>query len=570
MKEEKSLKFSELPFIVPTEKRMRNKFEGLIKDLKECGSARTAALVIKHFNKYMDELSTQGSIIYVKYACDTTKLAYKKAQERLDELSPIISQYYTEFIKVLAKAKYRKELEAQYGKFLFKKFDMSLKAFDEKIVPDMIQQNKLTSKYDEIMGGTQIDFRGEKLNLSQLGKYTQSSDRDTRREAAQALDGWLKAHDEELGNLYSELVLLRDGMAKKLGFKNFVELGYMNMGRTDYNAKMVKGYREQIVTEVVPVCQKLYKTQMKLLGIKNPQYYDYNLSFASGNPVPAGDANFILNTAHEMYSKMSKETKEYFDAMVDREMMDLEARKGKAPGGFCTTFDDYNTPFIFSNFNGTSGDVDVLTHEGGHGFQMYLCAGIKIPEYRNPTMEEAEIHSMSMEFFAWPYADKFFGKDGDKYRYSHLVDAIEFLPYGITVDEFQHWVYEHPKATHEERCAEWKRIESRNLPHRQFDDCPTLNAGRWWLRQGHIFTSPFYYIDYTLAQVCAFQFLIEDRKSHDKAWKKYVKLCKCGGKYPFVELLEKNHVKNPFEEGTIHKIMGGLNKILKEFTPEKY
>lgn len=567
---ETDLKFSELPFIVPTEKRMRNKLESLIQELKECGSARTAMLAIKHFNKYMDELSTQASIISVNYACDTTKPAYKKAQERLDELMPVVSNYYNEFIKILVKAKYRKQLEDELGKYLFKKYELSLKAFDEKIIPEIIQQNKLTSKYDEILGGAKIEFRGEILNLSQLGKYTQSIDRATRKEAAEALDKWLGEHDKEIGDIYSQLVTLRDTMAKKLGYKNFVELGYLNMGRTDYNAKMVKGYREQIYKDVVPLCQKLYKTQMKLVGIKDPKYYDYNLSFASGNPKPAGDCDFLVGVAKDMYSHLSKESKEYFDSMVRREMMDLVARAGKAPGGFCTTFDDYKTPFIFSNFNGTQGDVDVLTHEGGHGFQMYLCAGIKIPELRSPTMETAEIHSMSMEFFAWPYADKFFGKDGDKYRYSHLVDAIEFLPYGITVDEFQHWVYEHPNATHEERCAFWKELEGKYTPHKNYDGLPTLSAGRYWMRQAHIFSSPFYYIDYTLAQVCAFQFLIEDRKNHERAWKKYVKLCKCGGKYPFVELLEKNHVKNPFEEGTIHAIMGKLNKILKEFTPEKY
>ena len=567
---EPDLKFSEYPFIVPTEKRMRNKLEGLIKELKECGSARTAALVIKHFNKYMDELSTQASIIGVKYACDTTRPANKKAQERLDELSPIISNYYTEFVKVLAKAKYRKDLEEQYGKYLFKKFDMQLKSFDEKIVPDLIEQNKLTTKYDEIMGGAQINFRGEVLNLSQLGKYTQSEDRDTRREAAQALDKWLGEHDQELGDIYSQLVTLRDGMARKLGFKNFIELGYLNMGRTDYNAKMVKGYREQINDEVVPLCQKLYKTQMKYLGIKNPQYYDYNLSFASGNPKPAGDTAYLVKTAHDMYSHLSKETKEYFDFMVSHELMDLEARKGKAPGGFCTSFPDYKAPFIFSNFNGTSGDVDVLTHEGGHAFQAYVCSGIKIPEYRDPTMETAEIHSMSMEFFAWCYADKFFSKDAEKYKYLHLSDAIEFLPYGITVDEFQHWVYEHPTATHEERCKIWKDIESRYTPHKKYDDTPTYAKGTIWMRQGHIFTTPFYYIDYTLAQVCAFQFFVEMRKNHEKTWKKYIKLCKFGGKAPFVGLLQANHLRNPFEPGNVAKVIKPLTKILKEFDTSEF
>ena len=565
-----AIKFSEMPFIVPTEKRMVNKLESLVKELKECGSAGTASLVIKHFNKYMSELTTQATLIMINYACDTTKLAYKRAQERLDELSPIITNYYNQFIKILIKAPYRKALEEQFGKYLFKKFDNSLKAFDEKIIPELIQQNKLTSKYDEILGGAQIEFRGEIYNLSQLGKFMQSQDRETRKEAAKAMDGWLGAHDQELGDIYSQLVSLRNTIAKKLGYKNYVELGYINMGRTDYNSKMVKGYREQIYQEVVPLCQKLYKSQAKLLGIKNPQSFDYNLRFLSGNPVPAGDAKFLVNVAKDMYSHLSSESKEYFEHMVKYEMMDLEARKGKAPGGFCADLPEYKCPFIFSNFNGTEGDVNVLTHEGGHGFQMYMCSNIKIPELREPTMETAEIHSMSMEFFAWPYADKFFGKDGEKYRYSHLVDAIEFLPYGATVDEFQHWVYEHPQATHEERCAYWKELEKKYTPHKVYDECPTLNKGRYWLRQAHIFSSPFYYIDYTLAQVVAFQFLIEDRKNHEKAWKKYVKLCKCGGKYPFVELLEKNHVKNPFEEGTVHNTMGKLTKILKEFTPEKY
>lgn len=567
---ETDLKFSEFPFIVPTEKRMCNKFESLIKDLKECGSARTAMLAIKHFNKYMDEIGTQLSIISVNYACDTTKPAYKRAQERADELSPLISNYYNQFVKILAKAKYRKELEAQYGKYLFKMYDNSLKSFDEKIIPELIRQNKLTSKYDEILGGAQINFRGEVLNLSQLGKYQSSADRETRKEAAQALDKWLGEHDQELGDLYSELVTIRHSIAKKLGFKNFVDLGYLNMGRTDYNAKMVKGYRKQIEEEVVPLAQKLYKAQMKMLGIKNPQSFDYNLRFASGNPKPAGNKDFLVGVAKDMYSHLSSESKEYFNFMIDHELMDLEARKGKAPGGFATTFIDYKAPFIFSNFNGTDHDVNVLTHEGGHAFQMYLCTGIKIPEYREPTMETAEIHSMSMEFFAWPYANKFFGKDGDKYRYAHLTDAIEFLPYGATVDEFQHWVYENPTATHEERCAYWRELEKRYTPQKVYDECPTLERGRFWMRQAHIFSSPFYYIDYTLAQVIAFQFLVEDRKNHEKAWKKYVKLCKCGGKYPFVELLEKNHLKNPFEEGTLHKIMSQLTKILKEFNPEKY
>ena len=291
--------------------------------------------------------------------------------------------------------------------------------------------------------------------------------------------------------------------------------------------------------------------------------------FKSGNPKPAGDAKYLVMQAQKMYAALGKESKEFFDFMVKYELMDLEARKGKAPGGYCTYFPRYKSPFIFSNFNGTQGDVNVLCHEGGHAFQAYLSADIKIPEYHSPTLESCEINSMSMEFFAWPYMDGFFGKDAEKYKYAHLADSIEFLPYGITIDEFQHWVYEHPEANHEQRCAAYKEIESRYTPHKKYDECPTLNKGTWWMRQSHIFGSPFYYIDYTLAQVVAFQFAVENMKNHEKAWKKYIKLCKMGGKYPFLELLERNHLRNPFVDGNVRKVIKPLTKVLKEFDQSK-
>ena len=570
MSKELDMKFEDFPLIVPTEKKVNKALGELIKELEECGSVLTASSVIKHWNKVMTEFETDASLIYVRYSCNTKDPVYKRAQARVDELSPIVSNYSNQYARILTKAIYRKEMEKQMGKYYFQMLDASLKAFNEKIIPDLIQENKLVSEYDSIMGGAEIKFRGEVSNLSQLGKYLQDKDRETRKEAAMAMDKWLGAHEEKIAKIYDELVHLRDGMAKKLGYKNFVQLGYLRLGRMDYDAKMVKGYREQIYESVVPVCDKLYKKQMKDVDIKDPQYFDYNLRFKSGNPKPVGDAKKLVKVAHEMYSDLGPESKEFFEFMMKHNLMDLEARKGKAPGGYCTQFPLYKAPFIFSNFNGTEGDVNVLCHEGGHALQAYLSFPIKIPEYRNPTLESCEIHSMSMEFFAWPYMEKFFGKDADKYRYSHLTDAIEFLPYGITVDEFQHWVYEHPNATHEQRCAFWKSLEAKYTPHKKYDLTPTLARGTYWMRQGHIFSSPFYYIDYTLAQVVAFQFFLEMRKDHEKTWKKYVKLCKFGGQAPFVTLLEHNKLRNPFVDGNVKKVIQPLEKILKEFDTSKF
>ena len=563
------IKFSEYPLVVPNAKRIAKKMDKYIADLKACTNAKDASKIINKVNNYFEELETETSVIYVLYTCNTTNEAYKKAQDTVDELSPIVSKYATDFQKLLVNASYRKELEEKYGTYLFQKYEAGLKTFDEKIMDDLVKENKLVSEYDMIFGGAQLEFRGETLNLSQLGKFMQDKDRETRKAAAKAMDKWLEENEEKIAKIYDELVHVRVEIAKKLGFKSYTDLGYLRLGRVDYNADMVKVYREQIARDVVPVCQKLYKQQMKNLGIRKPQYYDYNLMFASGNPMPAGDAKFLVEQAHKMYTDLGPESKEFFDFMVKYELMDLEARKGKAPGGYQISFDLYKSPFIFSNFNGTQGDVNVLTHEGGHAFQCYLSSGIKVPEYRQPTLESCEIHSMSMEFFAWPYMEGFFGKDAEKYKYSHLADSIEFLPYGATIDEFQHWVYANPNATHAERCTKFRELELKYTPHKKYDDCPTMAKGTRWLRQGHVFGTPFYYIDYTLAQVVAFQFAIENMKNHDKTWKKYIKLCKCGGKYPFLELLEKNHLRNPFIDGNIKKVIKPLERVLKGFDTSK-
>ena len=565
------MKFEDFPLHVPSMAVLEKKFKKFIEELKECGSMATALPVIRKFEKFSDDLQSDMTVISIRYTLNTGDKIYARAQEKLDEITPLISSYYDEWNKTLAKARYRKDLEKKFGKYYFTMIDNSMKCFNEKIIPDLVEENKLTSEYDRIMGSAQIEFNGETLNLSQMGKYTTSKDRKLRHDASVAVDKWMGEHEEAIGGIYDKLVKLRDSIAKKLGFKNFVELGYLRLGRCDYNASKVKNYRKQIAEEVVPVAQKLYKRQAKRLGMKQKDMatYDYNIAFLSGNAKPAGDAKFLVAQAKAMYEAMSPETGEFINFMLDNELMDLETRAGKAPGGYETYMPKYKSPFIFANFNGTNDDVATLTHEVGHAFQAYMSRGIKIPDYRSPTLESCEIHSMSMEFFAYPWMDKFFAGDRDKYIFSHLEGAIEFLPYGITIDEFQHWVYENPNATHMERCAKFKEIESRYTPHKNYIDCPTYGHGAYWIRQSHVFGSPFYYIDYTLAQVCALEFFAEMQKNREKAWKKYVKLCKFGGQLPFVGLLEHNKIKNPFEDGNVHKMIRPAVKYLDSIDDSK-
>ena len=567
-----NVKFEEIPAKRVSIKAIQAKLAGYTEALKAAKETSEALKVIRSLEKYMDKFENNATVISIRYSLNTTDKKIAKLQDQIDEISPLISNEINKFNKVLVKHPCRKELEEKLTPYYFQMIDNSLKSFDEKIIPELIEINKLSSQYDKVMGGAQIEFRGETYNMPQMGKFSRSKDRATRREASIAVDKFFQENEKEIGDIYGKLVLLRDKAAKKLGFEDFTELGYLSLGRVDYNAKMVAGYRKQIADEVVPVCQKLYKEQAKRIGIpfSKMMSYDYNLSFMSGNPTPKGDAKYLVKQATKMYDEMSSEAGEFFRFMQDHHLLDLEARAGKQPGGYMTFLPVQKFPFIFSNFNGTDGDVNVLTHEVGHAFQGYLSRNIKPGDFRSPTLESCEIHSMSMEFFAWPWMELFFEEDAEKYRYSHLADAIEFLPYGITIDEFQHWVYKHPTATHEERCAAYQEIERRYTPHKKYDpEMKVCSKGGWWMRQSHIFGSPFYYIDYTLAQVCAFQFLVEMTKNREKAWKKYVRLCKLGGRYPFVSLLEKAKLRNPFEDGNIHKVILPLKRILKSLDLSK-
>ena len=558
--------FEQWPFRVPNVKKAVATIESLTAALAAAKDEKEALSIVKKHNKFVDKVSNEATHVEVLYSLDTTNKKYEKAMNVINEGMPLFQSADVKYQKAMVESKFRPFLESKLGAFLFQMYEAGLKSFDEKIVPEATQENMLTMKYNALIASIRVEFEGQTYNLPQMGKFFQSADRDLRKRASLAYYAALEEKADELEDIYSELVKLRDAMAKKLGFENYVPLGYLRMGRYDYDQKDVAFYRDEVARVVTPIVSKLTKEQFKRVKIRDPHIYDLSLTFPEGNPLPKGTTQEKIEIAKKMYEKMSPETSYYFNFMADHHVLDLEARPGKQSGGYMTFFPTYGTSFIFSNFNGTSGDVDVLTHEFGHSFQGFLGASISIPEYRTGTMDAAEIDSMSMEFFAHPYMEGFFD-NAERYRYMHLYDSISFLPYGVTVDEFQHWVYENPNATPAERDAKWHELEEKYTPYKVaiYKDNEYLAKGRRWLVQGHIFSSPFYYIDYTLAQVMAFQYFNLDRKNHELAWKKYVKICKLGGKYPFRHLVAKAGMKDPFLPGVMEKTIKPLLKELKTY-----
>ena len=541
---------------------VKKQFEELIGSFSKADSAEKQCEIMDKVINLRNHIDTMITLVSIRHSINTADDFYDKENDYCDEISPLLYGFTTDFYEALVTSKFRKELEDKYGKFLFDQAECSLKTFNEEVIPQLQEENKLSSKYDKLIASAKIPFDGEERTLSQMAPYTQSKDRNIRKDAAKKVAEFFSAHKNDFDEIYDKLVKVRTEIAHKLGFKNYVELAYARLRRLDYNAQDVAGYRKQVLENIVPLHSELRERQAKRLGIDKLKFYDEPIKFNSGNADPHGDPEWILNHGKTMYRELSKETDEFFTFMTENNLLDLLSKKGKNSGGYCTYIPDYKSPFIFANFNGTAHDVDVLTHEAGHAFQVYESRGYEVPEYLWPSYEACEIHSMSMEFLTWPWMGLYFENDEDKYKFIHLSEALLFIPYGVTVDEFQHWVYENPEATPEERRNKWLETEKKYLPTRDYGEIDELKEGIFWFRQGHIFGTPFYYIDYTLAQVCAFQFWIKSRENREKAWEEYLNLCRLGGSKSFFELMKAANLKNPFNEGTIASVIPKIREFL--------
>ena len=556
------MKFNEYKYEHLDLEKIKKIFSELIESFEKAENVEGQVNAFDEIIKLRNHIETMQTLVSVRHSIDTNDEFYDKENEYMDEISPILFGFTNDFYKALVNSKFKDELVKKYGKFLFDLAENTLKTFSPEIIPDAQEENRLSSKYSKLIASAKIDFDGKELNLSQMVPYTQSKDRNVRIEAAKKVAQFFAENQDEFDNIYDSLVKVRTRMAQKMGYKNFVEFGYKQLSRLEYDAKMVESYRKQVLENIVPLHTELRERQGKRLGVDKLKFYDEAIKFNSGNADPHGSPEWILNNGKTMYKELSKETDEFFTFMTENNLLDLLSKKGKMSGGYCTYIPEHKAPFIFANFNGTSHDIDVLTHEAGHAFQVYQSRGFEVPEYLWPSYEACEIHSMSMEFLTWPWMELFFENDTDKYKFIHLSEALLFIPYGVTVDEFQHWVYENPEVTPKERREKWIEIEKKYLPTRDYGEVEELKNGIFWFRQGHIFSSPFYYIDYTLAQVCAFQFWIKSRENREKAWQDYLNLCKLGGSKPFFELMKSANLKNPFEEGTLAIVIPKIKEYL--------
>ncbi|MBR5344040.1 MAG: M3 family oligoendopeptidase [Oscillospiraceae bacterium] len=561
------MKFSEMPYKRPDPEAVKHDLQELTEQLKNAKSYEEAKAVFLRKEEEEKAVDTMSTLAYVRHSIDTRDEFYDGEIEFWDEIGPELEEYEQAWIEAMLASPFRKDFEAEYGDLLFVNAEIDRKTFSPEIIGDLQKENELSTEYGKLIASAQIPFEGGVYTLSQLTPFITDADDERRLAAWKAEGSWYKEHQERLDAIYDELTHLRDAMGRKLGFDGHTQLGYYRMQRNCYTREDVEKFRAAVRKYLVPVADSIMREQAKRIGKPYPlSFADAALQFRSGNPRPAGTADEILAQGQKFYDELSPETSEFFRTMREEELMDVLSTEGKEGGGYQTDLSLYERPFIFANFNGTQGDVEVVTHEAGHAFAYWMNRKRIPTEYADPSAEACEVHSMSMEFFGWRNAEGFFGPDARKFMYSHLADALTFIPYGTMVDHFQHIVYEKPELTPAERHAEWKRLLGVYMPWMRLDgEIPFYSEGEGWQRQSHIYEAPFYYIDYCLAQTVALEFWAMMRKDHDEAWKHYMAYTVQGGSRSFVDLLKNAGLRTPFDEACLREVCETATKWLADF-----
>ncbi|MBQ5951815.1 MAG: M3 family oligoendopeptidase [Lachnospiraceae bacterium] len=558
-------KFSEIRYVRPNAEEVTAKLRGFRDSIAGAKDGQEVVDCILAMEKELAPFNDMISYAYIQNTLNTQDEFYEKEVAWIDEAMPVMQPEFLAVSAAVEASPFRPYVEEKLGHQYFVQSELQKKSFCEANIPLMQREAELTTEYQKLMAGCAIEFQGQTLNLYGIQKYFEHEDRAVRREAVRLYSEFYAGLEGRLEEIWDELIHLRDQMGKNLGFENFIPLGYLRQGRTDYGVEDVASFREQVRRELVPLCQELYEAQAKRLGLDAVSFCDEKRVFPDGNATPAGDDDFMIEQARRMYHAMSPETAEFIDFMIGHELMDLKNKPGKASTGYCTALPGLEAPYVFSCFNQTIFDMQVLTHELGHAFAFYRAMRHQpLQDYANTTTDIAEIHSMSMEQFAYPYAEQFFGDDADKFRFAHLQEAITFVPFGVAVDEYQHICYANPDLTPKERTLEWKKLEEKYMPWRRYDGDEFFGRGGWWYHKLHIFLYPFYYINYTLTTMGAMEFRKKHLEDPENAWKDYLTLCDVGSSKSYLETLAAAHLTSPFTEGMVARVIAPVKKTLEE------
>lgn len=510
------------------------------------------------WNALKSYVNSEQSRLNYRFTKDMTNPEAEAAERaHRQEVVPTAEDGEAKLVAALLGSRHSAAVGARFGDQLLRVLRVGEPALAPENSDLRVEISDLAKDYDKTVAGGEVDVLGETMTLSKARSRTISPDPALRRAAYEAHWGWFIEHRDQLAEIFDGQVKRRDEMGRRLGHANFVPLGYAMMGRTDYGPEESAMFRESVRNHASPIYEELMKGQARSLGTPTLKPWDAGYHPELDLPLDAAEPiGEQLDKMGRVLSRLSPKLLKHFERMRAEELIDLENRKGKASGAYCTAFSDEGRAAIFCNSTGGATDVGTLVHEMGHAVQAWESMPIEAVDLRWPTSDAAEIHSMGLEFLSLPYLDEFFTEEQQQtFARGRWKKAITLCCYVCTIDEFQHWVYENPTASWQDREDAFVRIRDTYQPGFDWTGDAAPYAPTRWYGQLHLFRYPFYYIDYAIAETSAMQLGMLDARDHGACLEKYLALCQLGGTKSLLGILESAGLKSPFDPKLMPELM---------------
>ena len=510
-------------------------------------------------------ISEARARLYIDMTCHTDDEEIQKSwMQFVENVQPKLSEYSDILNRRLVEHEALDELPERFG-ILVKGLKTDIAIFREENIPLSTQATKLVTEYNEICGAQMVEFDGELKTFAQMAIYFENTDRTIREAAWKAVSERRFEDNERVSEIYDELIQIRHKMATNAGFEGFQQYMFASMHRFDYTIEDCLEFHESIETVCQPLRHRTDGERMRELGVDSLRPWDMG-GDVKGRPAlqPFNDIQEMVDGCSRIFHNMSSELGDYFDLLDTNDCLDLDSRKGKAPGGYQYYLQKSRLPFIFMNAAGTQRNIETMIHEAGHAFHSFYSGHLDLIHERDSPIEFAEVASMSMELLTHPQWEEFYErKDADRARRKHLEDIISFMPWMATIDAFQHWVYANPDHSREERAAKWLELGERfgpNVDMTGFEDIHKVS----WQRQGHLFGVPFYYVEYGIAQLGALQMWKYHRRDTQDALDRYKAGLSLGYTRGLTELFQASGLELSFSESYVGELIGEIDEALAE------
>ena len=510
-------------------------------------------------------ISEARARLYIDMTCHTDDEEIQKSwMQFVENVQPKLSEYSDILNRRLVEHESLDDLPERFG-ILVKGIKTDIAIFREENIPLSTRVTKLVTEYNEICGAQMVEFDGEQKTFAQMAIYFENTDRKIREGAWKAVSERRFEDNERVSEIYDELIQIRHKMATNAGFEGFQQYMFASMHRFDYSIEDCLEFHESIETVCQPLRHRTDGERMRDLGVDSLRPWDMGVDVKGRPPLqPFNDVQEMVDGCSRIFHNMSEELGNYFDQLDANDCLDLDSRKGKAPGGYQYYLQKSRLPFIFMNAAGTQRNIETMIHEAGHAFHSFYSGHLDLIHERDSPIEFAEVASMSMELLTHPHWEEFYdNKDADRARRKHLEDIISFMPWMATIDAFQHWVYANPNHSREERAEKWLELGERFGPKVDmtgFEDIHKVS----WQRQGHLFGVPFYYVEYGIAQLGALQMWKYHRRDTQDALDRYKAGLSLGYTRGLTELFQASGLELSFSESYVGELIGEIDEALAE------